>query len=181
MSKITCDEQMDNNFIFMINSLPLSVLADTYDTLFCAGALGPTHLSHDSFESLAAITKPGKCTGNYVNCGKVSISLWQLYSFCSFNSPLSSIFFWFQEDIFISSGLLNGYGGKGKNSKMKWEDYRKKEYGDGFWWKSHPIRIIEKSMLWCMHSKFWSRIGKWTCGSFNCQRTFWKMTISQEF
>ena len=93
ISKIICEKKTDNNFVFIINSLPYLFLADTYDTLFCAGALSPTHLSYDSFESLAAITKPGIFAGNYVNCGKVSISLWQLYFFCCFYSPLSSIFF----------------------------------------------------------------------------------------
>ena len=47
----TCVKLMD--FLFIL-------FPDTYDALLAVGCLGPNHVNHDCFESLAAITKPGK-------------------------------------------------------------------------------------------------------------------------
>ena len=64
---------------FFTNLETFDFLVDTYDTLLCAGALCPTHINNDSFESLAAITKPGTYEDSCVKRVKVKVSRVKVY------------------------------------------------------------------------------------------------------
>ena len=52
-----------------LNKLQNNYFLDTYDVLICVGALHTSHVRYESFESLAAITKPGKISGSHLFCG----------------------------------------------------------------------------------------------------------------
>ena len=52
-----------------LNKLQNNYFLDTYDVLICVGALHTSHVRCESFESLAAITKPGKISGSHLFCG----------------------------------------------------------------------------------------------------------------